>query len=119
MIGKRKKEAQAPAPAAEARPLTKYIFEADKCQLEKPTERKYVLCAPARVSVYAASEAEAKTLALKAFRQKFAGTGVILGEASLIESYAAPEDWSYGYGSGRKSGKTGTLGDLVGKNVIR
>lgn len=117
MIGKRKQAAPAPAPAAQ--PLTKYIFEADKCQLEKPTERRYVSCAPARVSVFAASEAEAKALALKAFREKFAGTGVILGEASLIESYAAPVDWSYGYGSGRKSGKTGTLGDLVGKNVIR
>ena len=119
MIGKRKKEAQVQAPAPAARPLTKYIFEADKCQLEKPTERRYVSCAPARVSVYAADETEARVLALKAFREKFAGTGVILGEAALVESYAAPEDWSYGYGSGRKSGKTATLGDLVGKNVIR
>ena len=119
MIGKRKKEAQVQAPVPAAQPLTKYIFEADKCQLEKPTERRYVSCAPARVSVFAASEAEAKVLAKCFEREKFAGTGVILGEASLIESYAAPVDWSYGYGSGKKSGKTGTLGDLVGKNVIR
>ena len=115
MIGKKKQS----APVQTAPSLTKYIFEADKCQLEKPTERRYVSCAPARVSVFAASETEARALALKAFREKFAGTGVILGEAALIESYAAPVDWSYGYGSGRKSGKTSTLGDLVGKNVIR
>lgn len=115
MIGKKKKE----TPAQPGRPLTKYIFEADKRQLEKPTEPKYVSCAPARVSVYAGSEAEAKTLALKAFREKFAGTGVVLGEAVLVESHAAPEDWSYGYGASRKSGRTGTLGDLVGKNIIR
>ncbi len=102
-----------------AEDMKRYVFEAPKTQLEKPTEPKYVFCPAARVSVLAENEAQAKRLAEEKLAEAFAGTGVILGEPRLTESYPQPEDWSYGYGADRKSGRTGSIGDLTGKNVIR
>lgn len=123
MLGKRKKTAEAAAPAPTpvqpAPVMKKYVFEAEKTQWEKPTEGKYVFCAPARVSVFAESEDQAKKLAGQKLKAEYAGTGVILGEAALVESFSQPVDWSYGYDDARRTGRTDSIGDLVGKNVIR
>ena len=43
--------------------MKKYFFEVDKKQLEKPTEPKYVFCAPARVWAVAETEDEARAIA--------------------------------------------------------
>ena len=84
--------------------MKKYFFEADKTQLEKPTEPKYVFCAPARITVCAETEAEARALAEEKFRQEFLGTGFLLAELRLADTKDLPVDWSYGYGDGRGSG---------------
>ncbi|MCD8088923.1 MAG: hypothetical protein LUE22_10165 [Oscillospiraceae bacterium] len=99
--------------------MKKYIYEAAKTQREKPTEPKYVFCAPAQTTVVAASEEEAKALAEKNFRDEFYGSGVLLGEVKLVTVFDLAVDWSYGYDDKRRSGPTDTIGDLVGNNVIR
>jgi hypothetical protein len=99
--------------------MKKYFYEAQKKQLEKPTEPLYVNCAKAVCYVLAENEAEAAVLAEKKLHAKYDGSGVVLGKAVLTKVAELPVDWSYGYGDERKSGETATLGDLVGKNVIR
>lgn len=99
--------------------MKKYIFEVDKIQWEKPTEPKYIFCAPAKAAVIAESEAEGKALAEAELRARFYGSGVLLGQVRLSASYDLPVDWSYGYGDDRRSGLTGQIGDLAGNNVIR
>ena len=84
--------------------MKKYIFEADKTQWEKPTEPKYVFCAPAQVTVRAETEAEARTLAEEKLKAQFAGTGFLLGSVRLVQTKELAVDWSYGYGDGRGSG---------------
>ncbi len=99
--------------------MKKYVFEAAKKQLEKPTEPKYVFCATAKATVCAEDENEAKVLAQEQLQKEYYGTGVALGEAKCVAIYDLPGDWSYGYGDARKSGRTEELGDLVGNHVIR
>ena len=99
--------------------MKKYFFEAQKKQLEKPTEPLYVYCAKARCFVYAENEEEAAVLAEKKFQEKYYGSGTILGKPVLTKCADLPVDWSYGYGDERKSGDTASIGDLVGNNVIR
>ena len=99
--------------------MKKYFYEAQKKQLEKPTEPLYVYCAKARCYVYAESEAEAEVLAAKKLDEKYHGSGVVLGKPVLTKTAERPVDWSYGYGDDRKSGDTASIGDLVGNHVIR
>lgn len=99
--------------------MKKYVYEAAKKQLEKPTEPKYNFCATAKVTVYAESAAKAKKLAAAKLRENYLGTGTVLGEPKLVSCVDLPVDWSYGYGSERKSGPTDKIGDLVGNYVIR
>jgi hypothetical protein len=99
--------------------MKKYTFEAPKRQWEKPTEPKYVFCAPARLSVVAENPQEAQEKAAQRFQEEYAGTGVLLGDMKLVAEHDLPVDWSYGYGDERKSGRTGDIGDLVGDHVIR
>lgn len=99
--------------------MKKYYFQAQKKQLEKPTESAYVYCAPAKCFVLAENEAEAAVLAGKKLREMYHGTGVVLGRAELTKCVELPVDWSYGYGDERKSGDTASIGDLVGNHVIR
>jgi hypothetical protein len=84
--------------------MKKFIFEADKKQWEKPTEPKYVFCPPAKVSVYAETEAEAFALAEKEFKCKYAGTGFLLGTIRLAGSCDMAIDWNYGYGDSKGTG---------------
>ena len=99
--------------------MKKYYFEAQKKQLEKPTEPSYVYCAAAKCLVLAENEAEAAAMAEKKLAEKYYGTGVVLGKPVLAKCVELPADWSYGYGDGIKSGDTASIGDLVGNNVIR
>lgn len=98
--------------------MKKYIYEAAKKQLEKPTEPKYICCTTAKTWAVAETEAEAAELACAKLHAKYDGSGVVLGELKLIAEYDLPVDWSYGYGDDRKSGATAELGDLFGKNII-
>lgn len=85
--------------------MKKYFFEVDKTQLEKPTEPKYVFCAPARVWAMAESEDAARADALDKLRAKYHGTGTLLGQdLRLTKAVDVPVDWNYGYGDGRASG---------------
>lgn len=99
--------------------MKKYFYEAQKKQLEKPTEPLYVYCAKARCVVCAENEAEAEVLAAKKLQEKLCGKGVVLGKLVLTKCTELPVDWSYGYGDDRKSGDTASIGDLVGNHVIR
>jgi hypothetical protein len=100
--------------------MKKYFFEAQKKQLEKPTEPLYVSCSKAKCIVYAENDAEAALKAEKKLAAEFYGTGIALGKPVLTKTAELPVDWSYGYDDARKSGATETLGDLVGTgNVIR
>lgn len=96
-----------------------YYYQANRKQLEKPTEPLYVSCDAARCKVIAATEAEAAELAAKKLHERFDGTGVVLGQLVLTKSAELPIDWSYGYGDERRSGCTACIGDLVGANRIR
>jgi hypothetical protein len=109
----------ASAKTAETKPLKKYVFEAPRVQWEKPTEPMYIFCRTATVTVCAEDETAAKALAAEKLTKEYAGTGLLLGEAKLVSVHDLPVDWSYGYGSDRKSGNTASLGDLVGNNTIR
>lgn len=85
--------------------MKKYFFEADKKQLEKPTEPMYVFCAPARVWVLADSEEEARAAALEKFRAEYLGTGTLIGQKLRLTKVAdAVTDWSYGYGDECRAG---------------
>ena len=100
--------------------MKKYFFETAKTQREKPTEPKYVSCAPARTIVYAETEEEAYAKAEAKLQAEYYGTGtLLLGDLKLTASFEQPVDWSYGYGDERRSGPTGEIGDLVGNSVIR
>ncbi len=103
--------------------MKKYFYEAQKKQLEKPTEPLYVSCAKAVCFVCAESEAEAAVLAEKKLRAKYHGAGVVLGKPVLTKTAELPTDWNYGYGDARKAGtKAGTKADqeaLLADYVIR
>jgi hypothetical protein len=99
--------------------MKKYFFEAAKKQLEKPTEPLYINCAKAKCWVIAEDEAQAAVLASEKLHKQYDGSGTVLGKPSITKVVDLPVDWSYGYGDERKSGDTASIGDLVGKNVIR
>ena len=99
--------------------MRKYIYEADKKQLEKPTEPKYMFCHTAQVTVYAETEAEAKKLAEEKLCKANRGTGIVWSEARLVASYDLPIDWSYGYGDERQSGDFAGIKNPCGNYVIR
>ena len=99
--------------------MKKFVFEADKKQLEKSTEPKYMFCHTAKVTVCAESKSKAKKLAEEKLREINHGTGVVLSEPRFVASYDLPVDWSYGYGDDRKSGATKKIKNLTGNNVIR
>lgn len=85
--------------------MKKYFFEVDKKQLEKPTEPKYVFCAPARVWAKAESEDEARAAALEKLNAKYYGSGMLLGQdLRLTKAVDLAVDWSYGYGDERAAG---------------
>ena len=84
--------------------MKKYIFEATKRQWEKPTEPKQYLCATAKATVIANDEKEAQAKAAAKLREKYLGSGTILGEIRLVDTLELATDWSYGYGDGRKAG---------------
>ena len=99
--------------------MKKYVYEASKLQLEKPTEPKYLFCPTAKVTVYAEDEQKAYELAEAKLRENYHGAGVVLGKARFVRCDELPVDWSYGYCCARKSGDTASIGDLVGNSVIR
>ena len=102
--------------------MKKYFYQAQKKQLEKPTEPLYVYCAPAICWVIAENEDEAAELAAKKLHEKYDGTGVVLGTPVLTKTTDLPIDWSYGYGDARKSGamtEAETLGLTNPEYVIR
>lgn len=85
--------------------MKKYFFEVDKKQLEKPTEPKYVFCAPARVWAVAETEDEARVLAAEKLRAKYYGSGTLLGrDLRLTKAVDTAVDWNYGYGEDRLAG---------------
>jgi hypothetical protein len=84
--------------------MKKYIFEATKRQWEKTTEPKQILVAPARVVVIAKEADEALEIAKEKFREKYLGTGTILGEIRMVDELFLPADWSYGYSKERTFG---------------
>lgn len=99
--------------------MKKYIFEADKKQLEKPTEPKYMFCHTAQALVCAETEEEAKKLAEAKLCKENCGTGIVWSEVRLVASYDLPIDWSYGYCCERQSGPFESIKNPCGNNVIR
>lgn len=99
--------------------MKKYFYEAQKKQLEKPTEPLYVSCAKARCWVVAENEDEAAVLASAKLHGQYDSAGTVLGRPVLTKCVELPVDWSYGYGEARRSGGTDAIGDLVGNDVIR
>lgn len=85
--------------------MKKYFFEVDKLQLEKPTEPKYLFCAPARIWVTAPDEDEARALAAEKLRGQYHGTGTLTGrDLRLTKAVDLAVDWNYGYGDERLTG---------------
>jgi len=84
--------------------MKNYHFTAEKKQWEKPTEPKAVFCPPARVTVAAETEEEARSLAAEKLREHYLGTGILLGEVKLAGCTDPAIDWNYGYGDDRGSG---------------
>lgn len=99
--------------------MKKFVFEAAKKQLEKPTEPKYVFCARAQVIVYADTKAQAKKLAEEKLRENYQGKGTVLGEAEFVRCDDLPADWSYGYGDERQTGAFRKIKNPNGNYVIR
>lgn len=93
--------------------MKKYVFEAAKKQLEKPTEPKYVFCPFAQVTVLADSDEEALEKADKKLREEFHATGFLLGETRLLESYDLAVDWNYGYGEEKGTGTPAERAALI------
>ena len=76
--------------------MKKFFFEVDKKQLEKPTEPKYLFCAPARVWAVAENEEEARAGALEKLAAKYHGTGTLLGQdLRLTKAVELPVGWCY------------------------
>lgn len=99
--------------------MKKFFFEADKKQWEKPTEPKYVFCAPARVWAVAETEEEARAIALDKLNAKYHGTGTLLDDEHLrlTKSVGLPVDWNYGYGEGRGTGTPEDRAALLENNL--
>lgn len=99
--------------------MKKYVFEAAKGQLEKPTEPKYLFCTTAKTILFAESEDEARVLAENDLRRMYYGTGVALGEAKCVSCTDLPVDWSYGYGDARGTGTAEEKAALATRYMIR
>ena len=99
--------------------MKKYFFEAQKRQLEKPTEPLYVSCAKAVCTVLAENEAEALVLAEQKFRTQYQGTGVVLGRPVVTKTAELPVDWNYCYDASRRTGSAADREALSGDCVIR
>ena len=99
--------------------MKRFVFEASKAQLEKPTEPKYVFCTTAKAAVYAETEAEARALAEKKLASEFFGAGTGLYDLRLVKTADLPVDWNYGYGDGRRPGDSDAMAELVSQSVIR
>ena len=99
--------------------MKKYFFEAQKKQLEKPTEPLYVSCGSAKCHVMAETEEEAYALAEKKLSEQYYATGVVLGRIVLTKAADEPIDWNYGYGDDRREGDAAAMSELISKNVIR
>ncbi len=99
--------------------MKKYYCEAQKKQLEKPTEPKYLFCATAKCFVLAENEEEALEKAAAEFREMYAGTGVVLGRIRITKSAALPVDWSYGENENAIAGDAAAMAELISHNVIR
>lgn len=93
--------------------MKKYVFEAARRQLEKPTEPKYVFCTAARTVVLAETEEEAQLLAQRDLDKMYHGSGVALGALHCVSAEELPVDWDYGYGE--RTDKNG----LIARYVIR
>lgn len=99
--------------------MKKYYCEAQKKQLEKPTEPKYLFCATAKCFVLAESEEEALKKAEAEFQEMYEGTGVALGRIRITKSAALPVDWSYGENQNAVVGDPSAMAELIRHNVIR
>lgn len=99
--------------------MKKYVYEASKKQLEKPTEPNYMFCSTTKVTVYAETEDAAQAMAEAKLHELHDGTGVVLSEARFVRCDELPADWNYGYGDERKSGSAADRSELSAKNVIR
>lgn len=99
--------------------MKKYVFEAAKGQLEKPTEPKYLFCTTAKTIVFAETEEEARVLAERDLRRMYYGTGVKLGEAKCVGCAELPVDWNYGYGENRGTGTAEDKAALAARWTIR
>lgn len=99
--------------------MKKYFFEADKKQWEKPTEPKYIFCAPARVWAVAGSEDEARAIALEKLAAKYGGSGTIIddGNLRLTKAVDLAVDWNYGYGDERGAGTADDKAALLRNNL--
>lgn len=74
--------------------MKKYVYEASKLQLEKPTELNYIFCPATQVTVLAEDEAKAFELATAKLNDKYYGSGCVLGEAKLVATYELAVDWN-------------------------
>ena len=99
--------------------MQKYYCEAQKKQLEKPTEPKYVFCTTAKCFVLAENEDEALENAAAEFREMYHGTGAVLGQIRITKSAELPVDWSYGEGEAAMVGNEAAMEALIRHNVIR
>ena len=99
--------------------MKKYYCEAQKKQLEKPTEPKYVFCTTAKCFVLAENDDDARVKAVAEFREMYHGTGAVLGEIRITKSVELPVDWSYGEGEDAKPGDQAAMDQLIAHNVIR
>ena len=99
--------------------MKKYYCEAQKKQLEKPTEPKYVFCTTAKCFVLAENDDDAIQKAAAEFREMYHGTGTVLGKIRITTSVELPVDWSYGEGEAAKPGDQDAMDALIAHNVIR
>lgn len=99
--------------------MKKYYFEAQKKQLEKPTEPLYVSCATAKCFVFAEDDAEAARKAAAKLEAEYYGTGIKLGVPHMTDCVELPVDWNYGYGDDRKAGTAADQAALYDQYVIR
>ena len=96
--------------------MKKYIYEANRRQLNRPTEPLHIFCPAARTAVYAETEEEALALAKQKLRKQYLGSGILLGEVRLVKSVDLAIDWNYGYGEGRGTGSAEDKAALYADN---
>jgi hypothetical protein len=97
--------------------MKKYVFEAKKKLLDRPSQPNYLFAPPASVTFIADDETTALERADKALTEQYLGTGVLLSDLHLVRCDELPVDWNYGYGDERVWGDDIT--DMVGNAQIR